>query len=476
MRSIRGLLLLYGGVLVAAIGVFLLIRAYGETLAPGAPASAGAVVGASPTGEVLPHILLALGAVILLGRALSLILKPLGQPPVIGEVLAGILLGPSVLGPELSARILPPEAAPALGVVAQLGVILFMFLVGIELDLGSLGRRVRAAIAISNAGIVVPFLLGAALAIALYPRLATEGVPFTTFALFLGVAMSMTAFPILARILTDHGLERTPLGNLALGVAAVGDVTAWCLLALVVGLARSEVGSGLMIAGGAFAFIAVMLVMARPLLARLSRRGPERLSEGAVAAVFVALFASALVADRIGIHAIFGAFLLGAIMPHDGPVARFFEHRMRLTVTVFLLPAFFAFTGMRTRIDLVSGAEAWAICGLIILTATVGKVGGVYGAARSAGVARRPAAALGALMNARGLMELIVLNIGLELGVISPTLYSMMVLMAIVTTMSASPALWIFLGDRERAGLPLDADPAISLDPVTAPPRIDPGR
>jgi Kef-type K+ transport system membrane component KefB len=445
------LLPLYGGVLVAAIGVFFLIRAYGETLAPGAPASAGPVVGASPAVEVLPHILLALGAVVLIGRLLRRILRPLGQPPVIGEVLAGILLGPSLLGPELSARILPLEAAPALGVVAQLGVILFMFLVGLELDLGFLRRHARAAVAISHAGIVVPFLLGATLAVGLYPRLATEGVPFTTFALFLGVAMAMTAFPILARILTDQGLERTPLGILALGVAAVGDVTAWCLLALVVGLARAEVGSGLLIAGAAFAFIAVMIGVARPLLARLSRRGPERLTEGAVAAVFVALFASALIADRIGIHAIFGAFLLGAVMPHDGPVARFFERRMRMTVTVFLLPAFFAFTGMRTRIDLVSGAEQWAICGLIILMATLGKLGGVYVAGRATGLGHQQAAALGALMNARGLMELIVLNIGLELGVISPTLFSMMVLMAIVTTMSSGPALWIFLGDRERA-------------------------
>ncbi|MGH7565600.1 MAG: cation:proton antiporter [Gemmatimonadota bacterium] len=463
----RGLITLYGGVLIAAGGIFLLIRAYGETLAPGAPALLGPVVGASPGREVLPHILFALAAVVLLGRVLSRILKPLGQPPVIGEVLAGILLGPSLLGPELSARILPPEAAPALGVVAQLGVILFMFLIGLELDLGFLRRRARTTVAISHAGIVVPFLLGAVLALGLYPRLATEGVPFTTFALFLGVAMAMTAFPILARILTDQALERTPLGILALGVAAVGDVTAWCLLALVVGLARAEVGSGLLIAGGALAFIAVMVAVARPLLERLSRRGPEHLSEGAVAAVFVALFASALVADRIGIHAIFGAFLLGAVIPHDGPVARFFERRMRVTVTVFLLPAFFAHTGMRTRIDLVSGAEAWAICGVIILLATLGKLGGVYVAGRAAGIRRRQAGALGALMNARGLMELIVLNIGLELGVISPTLFSMMVLMAIVTTMSATPALWIFLGDRERRGR-LDLEPAIPLDSATS--------
>jgi Kef-type K+ transport system membrane component KefB len=206
---------------------------------------------------------------------------------------------------------------------------------------------------------------------------------------------------------------------------------------------------------GALAFIAIMVFGARPLLARLSARGPDRLGEGAVAAVFVALFASALIADRIGIHAIFGAFLLGAVMPHEGPVARFFERRLRLAVTVFLLPAFFAYTGMRTRIDLMSGGEAWVICGLIILVATLGKLGGVYAAARAAGVERREAAGLGALMNARGLMELIVLNIGLEMGVISPVLFSMMVVMAIVTTMSSAPLLGLFLGDR--GSLPIGA-------------------
>jgi Kef-type K+ transport system membrane component KefB len=451
------LALLYGVVLAVATGLFLLIRAYGETLAPGAAVIPGSASGGMPPAAMLPQILLALGAVLLLGRGLARILRPFAQPPVVGEVLAGILLGPSFLGPDLSARILPPEAAPALGVVAQLGVILFMFLVGLEFDLGFLRRRARAAVAISHAGIVVPFLLGTALAVGLYPRLATGGVSFTAFALFLGVAMAITAFPVLARILTDYGLERTPLGTLALGVAAVDDVTAWCLLALVLGLTRAEAESGALIVGGALAFIGVMIGVVRPLLARLSRRGPEALSEGAVAAVFIALFASALIADRIGIHAIFGAFLLGATIPHDGRVAQFFERHTRMTMAVFLLPAFFAFTGMRTRIDLVSGAEAWAICGIIILIATLGKLGGVYAAGRASGIGRRPAAALGALMNARGLMELIVLNIGLELGVISPVLFSMMVLMAIVTTMSSGPALRIFLGDPKRAGAPLDA-------------------
>ena len=419
---------------------------------------------AEATVQALPHILFVLGAVIVVGRVLGRILRPLHQPPVIGEVLAGILLGPSLLGSQLAGRILPPEAASALAVVADLGVILFMFLVGLELDMASLRRRARAAIAISSAGIVVPFGLGAVLAVWLHPRLATGDVRLTTFALFLGVAMAITAFPVLARILTDHGLERTPLGVLALGVAAVGDVTAWCLLAVVVGLARAEVGSTLLVVGGAAAFVALMLLVTRPLLAHLFDSPSSRLSEGSVAAVFAALFACALIADRIGIHAIFGAFLFGAVMPHDGPVARFFERRIRLTVTVFLLPAFFAYMGMRTRIDLLSG-EAWAICGLIVLVATVGKLGGVYAGARAVGVERREAAALGSLMNARGLMELIVLNIGLGMGVISPTLFSMLVVMAIATTMSAAPLLSLFLGDVARRSMRSAVDGLVSPPP-----------
>lgn len=217
MTSPTRLMPLYGGLLAAAVGIFLLIRWYGETLVAGLPASAAPVVGASPAGDVLPHVLLALGAVILIGRALGRLLRPLRQPPVIGEILAGILLGPSLLGPNLSSRIIPPDAASAVGVVAQLGVILFMFIVGLELDLGLLRRRAPTAIVISHAGIVVPFLLGAATAAIVYPRLATEAVSFTIFALFLGIVMAITAFPVLARILTDQGLERTPLGTLAPG-------------------------------------------------------------------------------------------------------------------------------------------------------------------------------------------------------------------------------------------------------------------
>lgn len=386
------------------------------------------------------------------GLILSKLFAHIGQPPVIGEVVAGIFLGPSLLGPKISALILPPAVAPYLGVIAELGVILYMFTIGLELHGDLIRGRAGAALAIAQAGIVLPFALGALMAVWLHPRLAPRDVPLTTFALFMGVAMSITAFPVLARILEDRGMMRTELGGLALSCAATGDVTAWCLLALVVGVARAEVGHGLVVVGGAILYIALIVVLVRPLARRIVARwdAPPRavgtppasqaLPPAAVAGVFVALLLSALATEAIGIHAIFGAFLLGAVIPHDSAVARTFATQLRPMVATLLLPAFFAFTGMRTRIDLLSGGSAWLICALIVLVAIAGKFGGTAIAARLTGLDWRSASALGALMNTRGLMELIVLNVGLDLGVISPTLFAMMVVMALVTTMMTSPA------------------------------------
>ena len=436
----------YALMIVGAIAAFFLIRSFGETLAAPPPSSAEAGVG-GPAGQVdvILHLLLALAAVIAVAQVLGKLFVHLHQPPVIGEVVAGILLGPSLLGPEISQWILPPSVAPFLGVIAQLGVILYMFLVGLELNAGLLRHRAHATVATSHASIIAPFLLGALLALVLYPRLSTSDVPFTSFALFMGVAMSVTAFPVLARILSDRGLQRSELGVTAIGCAALGDVTAWCLLALVVGVAQARVVGGLLVFAGTFLYTALMIGLGRPLLARLvARWDTERLPRSAVALVFLAMLLSALATELIGIHAIFGAFLLGALIPHDSAVARSFTHQLEHVVTIFLLPAFFAFTGMRTRLDLLSGAEAWMICGVIVLVATAGKFGGTYVAARLTGHPARDAAALGTLMNTRGLMELIVLTIGLDLGVISPTLFAMMVLMALATTMATSPVLrWL---------------------------------
>ena len=438
-------LAIYVAMIVATVGLFLLIQSHGASLtAPPAAGTSGAVAPAGAS-RVLLHVLLALAAVIVVGQVLGRLFAYLRQPPVIGEVVAGILLGPSLLGAELSALILPPAAAPALGLIAQLGAILYMFLVGLELNASQLKHRVQATVITSHASIVVPFLLGAVLALELYPRLSHDGVPFTSFALFMGVAMSITAFPVLARILADHGIIKTPLGVTALSCAAIDDVTAWCLLALVIGVTQAQVDGGLLVAVGALLYIAFMFLAVKPAVAKtIGRWNAEHLPRGAVALVFVALLLSALATEAIGIHAIFGAFLLGVVIPHDSVVARNFTRQLEGFVTVVLLPAFFAYTGMRTRIDLLSSAELWLICGLIVAVATLGKFGGTFVAARLTGLSWRDATALGALMNTRGLMELIVLNIGLDLGVISPTLFTLMVVMALVTTVMAAPVLhWL---------------------------------
>jgi K+:H+ antiporter len=442
------LALMYGAMMVVAIALFLAIDSCGQRLVapgPAAPSARGPVmVRGNP--DALFHVLVALTAVMLTGRLLSLLF--LGQPPVIGEVVGGILLGPSLLGrlwPEAAAFIMPPSVAPFLGVLAQFGVILYMFLVGLELNPGVLRARAHATVAISHASIIAPFLLGATVSLLLYPLLSSSDVSFTSFALFVGVAMSITAFPVLARILTDRGMQKTHLGIIALGCAATDDLTAWCLLAFVVGKVQAKLGGAFVVLGLTAAFIAIMLLVVRPATARLlARLGETQLTRGVVALIFAAVLLSALTAEGIGIHAIFGAFLLGAITPHDSVVAREFPKKFEELVTVLLLPAFFAFTGMRTQIDLVSGLEHWLICGLIIVVATAGKFGGALLAARFAGLGWRESAGLGVLMNTRGLMELIVLNIGLDLKVISPTLFAMMVLMALVTTAATTPVLqWL---------------------------------
>jgi len=404
--------------------------------------------GSAPSGAVsgpsdLLHVLLALGAVLVTGQLLGRLFAAVRQPPVIGEVLAGVLLGPSVLGrlvPGLSDRILPASVAPALGLVAQLGVVLYMFLVGLEFDFDRLRTRARATVAIAHAGIATPFVLGAALALPLYPILSSTDVSFTSFALFLGVAMSITAFPVLARILVDRGMQRTDLGQLALACAAVADVTAWCILAVVIGVVQAQVSSAAVTLLLTVLFVTLMWTVARPLVARWTSAAAS-VTRDTMGLMLAALLASAVTTDAIGVHAIFGAFLFGVMVPSDSPVARALTVRLQDVVTVLLLPAFFALTGLRVQIGLVSGIPEWTIVLVIILVATVGKVGGTVIAARLAGMTRGPAAALGMLMNTRGLMELIVLNIGLDLRIISPTLFTMMVLMALATTLMTSPAL-----------------------------------
>lgn len=441
----------YGLMLLITVIMFLVIRRHGEGLSVAAPIATGTTVATTAAkADILLQVLVALTAVIVAGQLLARLFKYLGQPPVIGEVMAGVLLGPSLLGPELSAWVLPPTAAPFLGVIAQLGIILYMFLVGLELNAGQLKRQAHALVVISHVSILVPFLLGSVLALVLYPRLSSSTVPFTHFALFLGVAMSITAFPVLARILTDRRLHKAELGAIALSCAAIDDVTAWCLLALVVGVTQAQISGVLAVAGWTLAYLALMVIVVRPLLLLWVGSSDERrLTRPTIAAVFVGVLLSALATEWIGIHAIFGAFLLGAAIPHDSAVAKALTRKLEELVTIVFLPAFFAFSGMRTDINLLAGLEHWLLCGLIIAVATLGKFGGTLLAARWAGLGWRYAAALGILMNTRGLMELIVLNIGLDLKVISPTLFAMMVLMALLTTVATTPILQVLVPECE---------------------------
>jgi Kef-type K+ transport system membrane component KefB len=405
------------------------------------------------TADLLFHVLLAIAVVVIAGRTVGLIVGRIGQPPVMGEVLAGILLGPSLLGalaPGMEAFLFPASARPALGVIAQIGVILYMFVVGLEFDPASLRRRAAPYVVTSQASIAVPFALGWGLAALLYRDLSQPGVPFIAFAMFMGVAMSITAFPVLARILTDRGLSRTELGTAALTCAAVGDVSAWCLLAVAVGIARATLADALAVLGLTAVFIAVMVFIARPIAIALTKDADPEPSQGAVTWTLAGLLVSAVIAERIGIHAIFGAFLFGAIVPAASPIAQRLQHERTPIATILFLPAFFAVTGLRTEVGLLGSWRDWAICLLIVALATAGKFGGTLIAARLTGMPKTLAARLGILLNTRGLMELVVLNVGLDLGVISPRLFTMMVIMALVTTAMTTPLLELIAPDRRE--------------------------
>lgn len=400
----------------------------------------------------LPLLLLQVIVILVVARLVGLLFRKIHQPQVMGEMVAGILLGPSLLGwvaPGVSAALFPPASLGFLNALSQIGLILFMFLVGLELDPNSLRGKGHAAVITSHVSILAPFLLGTALALYLYPRLSDESVPFTHFALFMGTAMSITAFPVLARILSERNLLRTRLGAITIACAAVDDVTGWCILAGVVLLVRStdEATPFWLILFGSIAYILLMLLVVRRWLPRLSKSFHKngRVSQDMMAIIFLLVLVSGLITEQLGIHALFGAFLAGAIMPKDHEFVHAINEKLEYVAVVLLLPLFFAFTGLRTSIGLVSGAEMWFFCFLIILVAILGKFGGSTLAARVSGMSWREAGALGILMNTRGLMELILLNIGLEIGVLSPALFTMLVLMALITTFMTAPILqWIY--------------------------------
>ncbi|MEU4131078.1 cation:proton antiporter domain-containing protein [Streptomyces wuyuanensis] len=423
--------------------------------------------------EIMPAVLVAVPAAILACQAGAALLRRFGQPPVIGEIAMGIVLGPSLLGwlwPEAQAWLFPEPVLPYTSVLGQIGLLGFMFLVGLELDLGALRGSSRTAVAVSQAGMLVPLCLGALLAFPLYGRLAPDGVGFVPFTLFMAVAMSVTAFPVLARILVDRGLYGTPLGALAMACAAVDDVAAWCLLALVVALtAAGSPFDALSAAGLTVAFGAAMLLVVRPLLARWAARGrADRANDGVVMVLlFSGLSLAALATDLIGVHTLFGAFLFGVATPRGHRRVEASAARLRAVVVPVLLPLFFVHTGLSTEIGALAADPAqWLWTGALLAVAVLGKWGGAAGAARMCGRPWREAMSIGALMNCRGLTELVVLTIGLELGVIGPDLFTMLVLVALITTALTAPAVSHFRrGKRQVATEPAARTPADTAAP-----------
>ncbi|MFJ9646055.1 cation:proton antiporter [Streptomyces sp. NPDC101206] len=414
-------------------------------------------------------MLVAVPVVVLACGVAGAVVRRLGQPAVVGEILVGIALGPSLLGwlwPEGSRWLLPGEVLPYLGVLGNLGLLVFMFLVGLELDPGLLRGRGPAVVAVSQASLWVPLGLGTLLALAMYGSFAPEGVGRPEFVLFVAVALSVTAFPVLARILADQGLQGTPVGAVAMACAAVADVVAWCLLAVVVATAGAAgegagagagTGSGWGVAGTAVlagVFLAVMWWGVRPLLDRaVDRWGGSCPARGAVVGVCSGLCLAAYTTQVVGVHALFGAFVFGAVLPRVGVVEAAAE-RMREFAVPVLLPLFFVGSGLRTDVGLVVGGGAWWWALAVLVVAVAGKWGAGAGAARLAGMPAWDAVMLGALMNCRGVTELVVLNVGLGLGVIGGELFTMLVLMALVTTGVTGPVVQRLRGrgDGERGG------------------------
>jgi Kef-type K+ transport system membrane component KefB len=400
-----------------------------------------------PIVLVLIDVLLVIG----LSRLMGLIFGKIKQPLVIGEIVAGVMLGPSLLGllfPSAAAFLFPPEVVPLLGVLSQIGLIFFMFLIGLELDPSYLRGSLNTAILVSHVSILVPFSLGTLLSLLLFPLVSNAGISFTAFALFLGAAMSITAFPVLARIITENNLQHSRLGTLALTCAAVDDVTAWCLLLVAIAVTRTNtmVGAIPNILLSA-AYIAFMLTIGRKWLQKLGPiyDGAGKLTQSMLAVIYGLVVMSALITEMMGIHLIFGAFLLGAVMPRHPGLVRDIAAKTEDFVLTFLLPIFFAYSGLRTQVGLLNSLPLWGLCGLVLLVAIAGKYIGTFVAARVSGLSKRDASALGWLMNTRGLTELIVLNIGLNLGVITPLLFTMLVIMALVTTFMTSPLLeWTY--------------------------------
>ena len=385
--------------------------------------------------------------IILVARLFGWFFKKIGQPSVIGEIIAGIALGPSLLGlyfPDFFQALFPANSLENLKFLSQIGLILFMFVIGMELDIKVLKNRAKEAVVISHASIVIPFALGIGLAYFVYDRFAPVGVKFLSFSLFMGIAMSITAFPVLARIVQERGMHKTKLGAIAITCAAADDITAWCLLAVVIAIVKAGTfESSMYIILLAALYVVMMIFLVKPFLKRIGDLygSKDSLSKPVVAIFFLLLIISSYATELIGIHALFGAFMMGAIMPDVPKFRTVFIGKVEDVSVILLLPLFFVFTGLRTEIGLINEPYLWKVTGFIILVAVVGKFFGSALAAKFVGQSWRNSLIIGALMNTRGLMELIVLNIGLALGVLTSEVFTMMVIMALVTTFMTGPAL-----------------------------------
>ncbi len=392
--------------------------------------------------------------IIIVARFFGWVFRKIGQPTVIGEIIAGIFLGPSLVGmyfPDVSLVLFPIASLGNLQFLSQIGLILFMFVIGMELDLKVLKNKANDAVVISHASIVIPFALGIGLAYFVYHRFAPQGERFLGFSLFMGIAMSITAFPVLARIIQERGIHKTRLGAIVITCAAADDITAWCLLAVVIAIVKAGTFvSSLYIIGLAVLYVLAMIFIVKPFLKKVGDlyADSDNLSKPVVAIFFLTLILSSYATEIIGIHALFGAFMAGAIMPDISKFRNIFIEKVEDVSVILLLPLFFVFTGLRTQIGLINDPYLWQVTGFIILVAVVGKFLGSALAAKFVGQSWRDSLTIGALMNTRGLMELIVLNIGLDLKVLTPEVFTMMVIMALVTTFMTGPALdlinWLF--------------------------------
>jgi Kef-type K+ transport system membrane component KefB len=395
----------------------------------------------------LSILLLQVIVILFTSKAFGIILRLLGQQTVIGEIIAGIFLGPSFLGwlfPDISALIFPRDSLISLQFLSQIGLTFFMFVIGMDLDISKIKNKAQDAVVISHASIIFPFFLGTCLSYFIYQDLAPQGVKFLAFTLFMGIAMSITAFPVLARILKERGLTRTPLGVLTITCAAADDVTAWCLLAAVIAIVKAgNIVSSLFTMGLAIVYIIFMLKIIKPWLQKISNKRitNESIDKTVIAVSFFILLLSAYFTEIIGIHALFGAFIAGVIMPNNIRFKEILIDKIEDVSTVLLLPIFFAFTGLRTQIGLLDTGYLWILCGVVLLVAIIGKFGGSTLSARIMGRSWEDSLSIGALMNTRGLMELVVLNIGYDLGILSPEIFAIMVIMALGTTFMTGPLL-----------------------------------